>query len=119
MQIPQSSFASLNNHSIIPKQHKEGLPKEITPSKLQLKEVQEHEFTDEKVKKVKVALNSFNEMLKPTHLEFQMHDDAGRYFVKIVIDKTQEVIKQIPSEEVLEMIGEAKEQLGLLVDKRV
>jgi flagellar protein FlaG len=117
LKISPSSIASLNNQTSYPKQHKEGLPNENTkePS-IQMKG---QDNTAEKLEKVKAALESFNEILKPTHLEFKMHDESGRYFVKIVDDKTQEVIKQIPSEEFLKMISETKNQLGLLVDKRV
>lgn len=69
--------------------------------------------------KVKTALDSFNKIFKPTHLEFQIHRDAGRYFVQIIDDNTQEVIKQIPSEEFLKMVAETKEKLGLIIDIKI
>jgi flagellar protein FlaG len=119
MQIPPSTITSLNNQTSYPKQNKEGLPKEKTIPKEPSIEMKGQDNTAAKLDKVKAALESFNEILKPTHLEFKMHDESGRYFVKIVDDKTQEVIKQIPSEEFLKMISETKNQLGLLVDKRV
>ncbi|WHY88393.1 flagellar protein FlaG [Neobacillus novalis] len=67
----------------------------------------------------KNALETFNKIFKPTHLEFQIHHDSGKYFVEIIDDKTKEVLKQIPSEEFLKMIAEAKENHGLIVDIRV
>jgi flagellar protein FlaG len=119
MQIPPSTITSLNNQTSFPKQNKEGLPKENSLPKEPSIEIKGLDVTVDNVEKVKAALESFNEILKPTHLEFKMHNEAGRYFVKIVDDKTQEVIKQIPSEEFLKMISETKNQLGLLVDKSV
>jgi uncharacterized FlaG/YvyC family protein len=120
MKITTSTQTILGNQTTLPKkQTKEGLPKEVAVLKSPSADVKGHETAAERLEKVKAALKSFNEILKPTHLEFQMHDEAGRYFVKIVDDKTQEVIKQIPSEEFLKMISETKDQLGILVDQRV
>ncbi|MFJ5716440.1 flagellar protein FlaG [Neobacillus sp. NPDC093127] len=76
----------------------------------------QQELTPEQSKN---ALETFNKIFKPTHLEFQIHQDSGKYFVEIVDDKTKEVLKQIPSEEFLKMIAEAKENHGLIVDIRV
>jgi flagellar protein FlaG len=119
MKITPTTIASHNNQTSYPKQNKEELPKEVPVKKGFSHEITGQEIAAEKLEKVKVALKSFNEILKPTHLEFQMHDEAGRYFVKIVDDKTQQVIKQIPSEEFLKMISETRDQLGILVDQRV
>jgi flagellar protein FlaG len=119
MKITPSTMSSHNNQSSYPKQNKEGLPKEVTIQKGPSIDIKGQEIAADKLEKVKAALKSFNEILKPTHLEFHMHDEAGRYFVKIVDDKTQQVIKQIPSEEFLKMISETGDQPGLLVDQRV
>jgi flagellar protein FlaG len=119
MKITPTTIASHNNQTSYPKQNKDRLPKEVTVQKGLSLEIKGQEIAADKLEKVKAALKSFNEILKPTHLEFQMHDEAGRYFVKIVDDKTQQVIKQIPSEEFLKMISETRDQLGLLVDQRV
>jgi flagellar protein FlaG len=119
MKINPSTITIQGNQTSYPKQNKEKLPEKVPVQKGPSIEIKGQELAGEKLEKVKAALKSFNEILKPTHLEFQMHDEAGRYFVKIVDDKTQEVIKQIPSEEFLKMISETSDQLGLLVDKRV
>jgi flagellar protein FlaG len=71
------------------------------------------------VEEIHKGVENFNKIFKPTHLEFQLHDASGKYFVHIVDDNTKNVIKQIPSEEFLEMVAAAKEQNGILIDKRV
>ncbi|MFF2448108.1 flagellar protein FlaG [Neobacillus sp. NPDC058068] len=68
---------------------------------------------------IKNALNDFNKVFKPSHLEFRLHEASGKYFVNIIDDGTQEVLKQIPSEDFLEMVAAAKEQQGIIIDKRV
>jgi flagellar protein FlaG len=119
MKINPSTSSIMGNQSSFPKENKERLPNEAPAQKDPSLEIRGQDITTERLEKVKAALKSFNEILKPTHLEFQMHDEAGRYFVKIVDDKTQQVIKQIPSEEFLKMISETRDQLGILVDQRV
>jgi flagellar protein FlaG len=79
-------------------------------------QIKSQEIMEQQTKK---AIESFNQIFKPTHLEFQLHQDSGRYYVQIVDDKNKQVLKQIPSEEFLQMIVEAKEQLGIVFDKRV
>jgi flagellar protein FlaG len=69
--------------------------------------------------KVEWVIKTYNEIFKPTYLKFIIHEKAGMYFVKIFDGKTKEVIKQIPSEEFLNMVADARVQLSLLLDKRV
>jgi flagellar protein FlaG len=69
--------------------------------------------------KTKNALETFNKIFKPTHLDFQLHEESGKYFVKVIDDQTSDVLLQIPSKDFLDMVAEAKEQLGLIVDKRI
>jgi flagellar protein FlaG len=55
------------------------------------------------------------------HLEFKLHKESGRYQVKMVDNDTAEVIRVIPTQDVLEFSAKVKKMLdkmiGLLVDK--
>ncbi len=76
------------------------------------------EASKEKTEKV---INSMNDFLKAsnTHLKFQFHEKLQEYYVSIVDNTTDEVIKDIPSKKLLDMYAEMTEFLGHLVDKRV
>jgi flagellar protein FlaG len=69
------------------------------------------------VEAIKKGVENFNKVFKPTHLEFQLHDASGKYFVSIIDETTEKVIKQIPSEEFLEMVSRANEQSGIIIDE--
>ncbi|MBM4764124.1 flagellar protein FlaG [Bacillus sp. B15-48] len=71
------------------------------------------------VEEIHKAIDQFNKVFRPTYLNFQLHDDSGKYFVRIIDDKTQEVIRQIPSDDFLHMAAEARGQQGLIIDERV
>jgi len=63
------------------------------------------------------ALADFQAALKPvaSGLDFSVDDDSGRVIVKIVDSETNEVIKQIPSEEMMRISKALDKLQGLLV----
>ena len=67
------------------------------------------------------VVQGMNEFLKPsnTHLKFEFHDELQEYYVAIVDDITQEVIKEIPSKKLLDIYAKMTEFLGVLVDKKI
>ncbi len=52
-------------------------------------------------------------------LEFSMHKESGRTMIKVVEKDTGDLIRQIPSEEILELVTRLGDVLGILFDKRV
>lgn len=52
-------------------------------------------------------------------LEFSMHKESGRTMIKVVEKNTGDLIRQIPSEEILELVTRLGDVLGILFDKRV
>lgn len=60
----------------------------------------------------------------PSNLQFRADSDSGRYLFKVVNPVTQEVIRQFPADEVLEMAKRIKQQLtfegaGILLDEKL
>lgn len=52
-------------------------------------------------------------------LEFSIHEQTKEIMVKIIDNKTDEVIKEIPPKKILDMIAKLMELAGILVDERV
>ncbi|KJS19056.1 MAG: flagellar protein FlaG [Clostridiaceae bacterium BRH_c20a] len=52
-------------------------------------------------------------------LEFSIHEKTKEIMVKIIDSNTDEVIKEIPSQKILDMIANMMELAGLLVDEKV
>jgi flagellar protein FlaG len=71
------------------------------------------------------ATETVNKALKMSnyHLEFKLHKDSGRYQVKVVDSDTQETIREIPPENVLDFSAQVRHMLdkmiGVLVDEFV
>ena len=52
-------------------------------------------------------------------LQFSIDDDSGRTVVKVVDRQTEEVLRQIPSEEMLDIARALGKLKGLLVEQKV
>jgi len=53
----------------------------------------------------------------PRRLSFELHDGAGRMVVRVIDLDTNEVIRQIPPEQVLGSLVQLREFIGLLLDR--
>ncbi|MBN8201552.1 flagellar protein FlaG [Bacillus sp. NTK034] len=67
------------------------------------------------------VVDSMNEFLQASHtsLKFVLHDELNEYYVTLVDDLTQEVVKEIPTKKMLDMYAAMTEFVGLMVDKKI
>lgn len=77
---------------------------------------------------LKIAMESANQVMQMANYElrFRMHEESGRLHIKVINESTEEVIREIPSESMLEFSAKVKEMIdklhksvGLLVDEFV
>ncbi len=69
---------------------------------------------------VKSAISQVNSRMKQfrTRCEFSYHEVTNRVSIKVLDRDTEEVIREIPPEEALEMIEKMWELAGLLIDEK-
>lgn len=72
-----------------------------------------HEITEV----VETANHFFQAIQK--NLRFQMHEDSSRLYVEVVNAETNDVIKEIPSKDFLDVVARIKEAVGILVDEKI
>ena len=65
------------------------------------------------------ALNDFVASINSSSLNFSVDEDTGKTVVKVTDSATHEVIKQIPSEEILAVAQAIDKLKGLLVQQKV
>lgn len=56
--------------------------------------------------------------LNYTHVSFVKHEKLNEYYVRIINDSTNEVIREIPSKKVLDAVAEMDRIVGLLIDHK-
>lgn len=71
-------------------------------------------------KQIEEAVDSTNKELErlETNLRFSLHKQTKQIMVKIIDTKTEEVIKELPPEKLLDMVASMMVRAGLIVDKR-
>jgi len=83
---------------------------------------QEKDFNekDYNEKDLEVAVKKLNNFLKDenTHAEYSMHDTFNVIIIKIVDDKTHEIIMEVPPKKILDMVAKMCELVGVVFDKR-
>jgi len=77
----------------------------------------EEEINEKAIQNVLSEINKFLEV-QGTHLEYQKHDILNQIIIKIVDNKTNTVVKEIPSEKILDMVVEMCELAGVLINKK-
>ena len=71
-------------------------------------------------KEIKSAVSKINKFLEGegTHLQYEKHDVLNEMIIRIIDNNTNEVIKEIPSKKILDMVAKMCEMAGILVDKK-
>ena len=59
------------------------------------------------------------EFMHNVGLKFSKHDDTGRTMIKVLNKDNDEVIREIPAEDVLNLAAKMEEMIGILFDKEV
>ncbi len=82
------------------------------PVQQEVKEVDEAELSQ--------AVKQLNDFVQDIQrdLEFSVDDDTGKTVIRVYDSKTEELIRQIPNEEVLELAKNLKETNGLLFNAK-
>ncbi|MGH4125774.1 MAG: flagellar protein FlaG [Clostridium sp.] len=76
--------------------------------------------SDNSEKEVKNAVSKINKFLEGegTHVQYEKHDVLNQMIIKVIDNNTNEVIKEIPSKKILDMVAKMCEMAGILVDKK-
>ncbi|MBE0419561.1 flagellar protein FlaG [Pseudoalteromonas nigrifaciens] len=72
----------------------------------------------EQLEKVAQQLQDFMGEMNRS-LQFQVDQDSGRDVIKVLDKDTGDIIKQYPSEEVLNLVSKLSETAGILIDQTV
>lgn len=108
VQIKQSSVAPNVDRNAV----KEDYSKEVKNNK-------NDQMQDADISKLKTVINRANTKMQTTQkrFEFSYHEKTKRVSIKVYDKETDQVIREIPPEESLEMIEKLWEIAGLFVDE--
>jgi flagellar protein FlaG len=78
------------------------------------------ESVENNEKNLNEAVDKLNKTAKvfERSLQFKVHDETHRTMVSVVDTSNDKVIRQYPSEEVLDMVAKMENYLGMIFDKK-
>ncbi len=79
-----------------------------------IEEKSSEKHTGELFKKSNSALES-----KYVRFEFNIHEATNKVMVKVVDKETDEIIREIPPEKILDMVAKMWELAGLFIDEKI
>lgn len=78
--------------------------------------------TEKKISKADMErqVESLNKFMQSstTHLKFTLHEKLNEYYVQVVSDTDNTVVREIPSKKMMDMVAKMQEMIGLLVDEK-
>ena len=90
---------------------------EMEKSQNETKEIRTQDFKGEDIKRVIEKMDS-KLSGENQELRFSIHEKTKQILVKIVDSQTNQVIKEIPSEKIADMVASMCEAAGLLIDEK-
>lgn len=79
--------------------------------------------TDKETLKEKLlpAIETMNELLETTQKssKFVLHEGLDKYYVRLIDAQTEEVIKEIPPQRLLDAFYEMQKMAGMIVDEKI
>lgn len=75
------------------------------------------DLTENQAAKMTDEMNQFMAKLN-TDIQFTVHEKTNRLMLQVVDKKNGEVLKEIPSQEMLDLIARISDYVGVLLDKK-
>lgn len=111
MQIPVDAFPGQKTDK------SKDMPIKVVDRKGKIPTARE-EIPREEIEKATEKLNRLMGIIDK-RLEFKVDEKSNRTFVKIIDNKTGEILDEIPSKRALDILSSFTDLIGLMVDKRV
>lgn len=92
--------------------------RELYDQRMQQASLEEHNENIQE--QVKIRVEAVNEFLVPlkTSIKFVFHEELQEYYVEVINEATDEVIREIPPKKFLDMYAEMAKFMGLIIDKK-
>ncbi len=94
--------------------------KDQVEKKVKEKQVERVQDKETDIQELKEAIDQANKSFKPMNrrFEYSIHDALPRVSVKVIDSLSDEVIREIPSEKLLDMVANMLEVAGIMIDDR-
>lgn len=120
--LPQDTFKTSQTSSQVPAQLSQPAPEKQTYDAMLISQITTQERSQMPVSEKVVidAIEKANKAIMGANkkFEFTIHEKTKEIMVKVIDTDTNEIIREIPNEKVLDMVAKLCEMAGVLVDER-
>ncbi len=73
-----------------------------------------------KLEEIHKAVDKLNKFMEDEDIlaEYEVHDKFNQIMIKIIDNKTKDVLLEVPPKKILDMVAKMCEMVGILVDKK-
>jgi flagellar protein FlaG len=89
------------------------------PMDMAPQDVQELLGTKEGVESVARVIEDYANDVHNVGLRFQVHEDTGKFVIRVIDERTNEVVREVPPENLLDLAAKMEEMMGMLYDETV
>ena len=104
-----------------PKVHQEQEIKTVTPETVAPQEAPVKESLNEKqAKELRASMDNLNKIMSHFNrkVKFSEYKDTDRWYIQVIDSDTNEVVKTVPPEQMLELMERIDELIALFVDEK-
>lgn len=78
-------------------------------------------YTSQNKKTIPELVNQVNKKLDElgTHIQVKVHDKTNTIMVMVLQDETNEIIREIPSEKMLDLLYNISQRVGVFLDEKM
>lgn len=118
--LPISSLQDFSSRQTGGGSVKEGTQQQEKQSHVQDKNIENHDKRHVNENEVIDAIEKANKAIEGTnsYVKYSIHEKTHQIMVKIINKETDEVIKELPPEKILDMVANMVELAGLFVDEK-
>ncbi|MDJ0829777.1 MAG: flagellar protein FlaG [Desulfobacterales bacterium] len=113
---PEVSSGSMARAKVV--QSNEALKAQQMQQPAEKKEAQTEQAAEASQEMLETLTNDLD-MLHHVGLQFSVHETTGRTMIKVINKDTNDLIREIPPEGLLNLAAKMQEMLGILFDKKV
>ena len=122
-----NGVSSISNTNMIQSTRRSGLAdKTFNDSRQRVNSINNIDNRDRKNNKMQIdllteAVDNTNKMLEGYNRRFEIsiHEGTNAVMVKVIDQNTDEIIREIPPEKILDMVAKLWEMAGIIVDKKI
>lgn len=122
--LTAKKFSTDNDQQVVVKKRTEEISapdtkKEVPAETVPQDDVKDLLRTKEGIESVAKVIEDYANDVHNVGLRFAVHEDTGKFVIRVIDEQTNEVVREVPPENLLDLAAKMEEMMGMLYDEKV